>query len=321
MGAASINGITIGYDDAGAGDNVLVLVHGHPFDRSMWRPQVEKISRQDPPASAKAEAMRAGAKTPRLERVTNGRVPFVQSGWRVIAPDLRGYGESSVVPGKTTLDLFAHDIAALLDQLNIREVVIGGLSMGGQIVMEFCRLYPERVRGILLAATFPRAETEEGKRNRAIMADRLLREGMERYAEEVLTKMVAPRNIAALPAVAEHVRSMMRAAHPAGAAAALRGRAERPDYESTLASLDLPALVVVGDEDAFTTRADAERMRALLKRSELVWMEGVGHMPNLEREVEFNAALRRFLDRIAATKAPRIDCTALGCRYPGRYMA
>lgn len=246
---------------------------------------------------------------------------FVQSGWRVIAPDLRGYGESSVVPGKTTLDLFAHDIAALLDQLNIREVVIGGLSMGGQIVMEFCRLYPERVRGILLAATFPRAETEEGKRNRAIMADRLLREGMERYAEEVLTKMVAPRNIAALPAVAEHVRSMMRAAHPAGAAAALRGRAERPDYESTLASLDLPALVVVGDEDAFTTRADAERMRALLKRSELVWMEGVGHMPNLEREVEFNAALRRFLDRIAATKAPRIDCTALGCRYPGRYMA
>ncbi len=178
--------------------------------------------------------------------------------------------------------------------------------MGGQIVMEFCRLYPERVRGVLLAATFPRAEKEEGKRNRAKMADRLLREGMETYAEEVLPKMVAPRNIAALPAVAEHVRSMMRAAHPAGAAAALRGRAERPDYESALASLDVPALVVVGDEDAFTTRTDAEQMHVLLRRSELVWMEGAGHIPNLEREVEFNAALGRFLDRVAATKAPRI---------------
>jgi pimeloyl-ACP methyl ester carboxylesterase len=75
--------------------------------------------------------------------------------------------------------MFAHDIAGLLDQLNIQEIVIGGLSMGGQIVMEFCRLYPERVRGILLAATSPKAETEEGKRNRAKMADRLLREGMD----------------------------------------------------------------------------------------------------------------------------------------------
>jgi pimeloyl-ACP methyl ester carboxylesterase len=79
----------------------------------------------------------------------------------------------------------------------------------------------------------------------------------------------------------------------------LRGRAERPDYESPLASLDAPALVVVGDEDAFTTRTDAERMHTLLKRSELVWMEGVGHMPNLEREVEFNAALGRLLDTVA----------------------
>jgi pimeloyl-ACP methyl ester carboxylesterase len=219
-------------------------------------------------------------------------------GWRVIAPDLRGYGQSSVVPGKTTLDVFVRDIAGLLDYLDIQEVVIGGLSMGGQIVMEFCRLYPGRVRGILLAATFPQVETEEGKRKRAVMADRLLREGMEPYAEEVLSKMVAPRNVVRFPAVAEHVRSMMRAAHPAGAAAALRGRAERPDYESTLATLDVPALIMVGDEDAFTTRADAERMHTLLRRSELVWMEGVGHMPNLEREVEFNAGLERLLEGV-----------------------
>jgi pimeloyl-ACP methyl ester carboxylesterase len=263
MSAASINGVTIGYDDAGSGENVLVLVHGHPFDRSMWRTQVEA---------------------------------FARTSWRMIVPDLRGYGESSIVKGKTTLDIFAHDIAGLLDRLNIREVVIGGLSMGGQIVMEFCRLYPERVRGILLAATSPKAETQEGKQNRAIMADRLLREGMEPYAEEVLPKMLAPRNIVALPAVAEHVRSMMRATHPVGAAAALRGRAERPDYESTLAALDVPALIVVGAEDAYTTRADAERMHTLLKRSELVWMEGVGHMPNMEREVEFNEAMERLLE-------------------------
>jgi pimeloyl-ACP methyl ester carboxylesterase len=243
----------------------------------MWRPQLEAFGQL------------GGNVAPQTEE---------KSGWRIIAPDLRGYGESSVVSGKTTLDVFARDIAALLDLLAVAKIVMGGLSMGGQIVMEFCRLYPQRVRGILLAATFPRAETEEGKMNRAAMADRLLREGMDGYAEEMLPKMLAPGSIAALPSVAEHVRCMMRGTNPFGAAAALRGRGERPDYEDTLACLNVPGLIVVGDEDAFTTRADAERVQALLRGSELVWMKGVGHMPNLEREVEFNRAVERWLGRV-----------------------
>jgi pimeloyl-ACP methyl ester carboxylesterase len=127
------------------------------------------------------------------------------------------------------------------------------------------------------------------------MAERLLREGMGPYAEEVLPKMVA--NLQAFPEVGEHVRTMIRSTNPIGAAAALRGRAERPDYAETLARIDVPALVVVGDEDAFTTRDDADQMSGFLKRSELVWMKGVGHMPNLERPAEFNGALGRLLGR------------------------
>jgi pimeloyl-ACP methyl ester carboxylesterase len=317
-----VNDINIAYDDVGEGDNVLVLVHGHPFNRTMWQPQMEHFNRP---------RTRSGPR-PRLEGVDSSDdvveterereanpivVPprtfededdeYEDEGgalraWRAIVLDLRGYGESTVVPGKTTLDIFASDIAGLLDELGIQNVVIGGLSMGGQIVMEFCRLYPERVRGILLAATFCRAETEEGRRQRAAMADRLLKEGMEPYAEEVLPKMVTPSNLIALPGVADHVRGMMRATNPNGAAAALRGRAERPDYAETLAGLDVPALVVVGDEDAFTTRSDAEQMSTLLKGSELVWIEGVGHMPNLESEGEFNEAMGRLLERCAKEK-------------------
>jgi pimeloyl-ACP methyl ester carboxylesterase len=266
MATASINGITIGFDDVGDGDRAVLLVHGHPFNRTMWRPQVD--------------AIRA-------------------VGWRVVVPDLRGYGETSVVPGKTLLSTFAADLAGLLDHLEIERVVIGGLSMGGQIVMEFAQRYPARVRGILLAATFPQAETEDGKRIRSAMADRLLREGMSGYADEVLPKMLAPRSIAAMPAVAEHVLGMMRATNPEGAAAAVRGRAERPSYEDTLARLSAPALVVVGSEDAFTTRLEAERMRDLLVNSELLWLDGVGHMPNLERSEMFNQMLTLFLARIA----------------------
>jgi len=264
MPSINLDQVRIAYDDAGSGPRTLLLVHGHPFDRTMWRPQVEHLR---------------------------------ASGWRVIAPDLRGYGASDVVPPITTLDVFASDLAALLDRLGVDGVVIGGLSMGGQIVMDFARQFPHRVRGILLAATFPQAETDAGKTRRNAMADRLLREGMDAYAAEVLPSMLAARSIASMPDVAAHVLAMMRAAAPEGAAAALRGRAERPDYGSTLASLDVPALVVVGDQDAFTTREDADRMQALL-RAELLWLEGVGHMPNLECADEFNAALDRLLERV-----------------------
>jgi pimeloyl-ACP methyl ester carboxylesterase len=259
-----VNGVTVAYDEVGSGDDVIVLVHGHPFNRSMWRPQIDAI---------------------------------VRAGWRVIVPDLRGYGDSTVVPGVTPLEQFARDVAALLDARGVASAVFGGLSMGGQIVMECCRLYPERVRALLLAATFPQADTEDRKTARRMMAERLLREGMDGYATEVLPKMVAPPNIAALRDVAEHVRTMMRGTSPEGAAAALRGRAERPDYQDTLSRMDVPATIIVGDQDAFTTRADAERMRDLLKQSELVWLEGSGHMPNLERAAEFNEALLRLLRR------------------------
>src|SRR5215469_9894865 len=319
-GQTLVNGITVAYDDVGEGNNVLVLVHGHPFNRTMWLPQMEWIEdRNRPRARARARARNEGedglkdseqlgddigiepATPPNFEHEDEPEHEHEgRPAWRAIVPDLRGYGESGVVPGKTTLDIFASDIAGLLDELGIQKVVIGGLSMGGQIVMEFCRLYPGRVRGILLAATFCRAETEEGRRQRAAMADRLLKEGMEPYAEEVLPKMVTPANLVALPGVADQVRDMMRATNPNGAAAAVRGRAERPDYAETLARLDVPALVVVGDQDAFTTRADAEQMTSLLKGAELVWIEGVGHMPNLESEGEFNKALGRLLERSTA---------------------
>ncbi|WP_377272339.1 alpha/beta fold hydrolase [Peterkaempfera sp. SMS 1(5)a] len=261
MGSLTTRGITIGYDDQGAGEPLL-LVHGHPFDRSMWAPQLAAL--------------------PAL-------------GVRVIAPDLRGYGESSVVPGRTLLEVFARDLAALLDHLGLPQVLLGGLSMGGQIAMEFCRLFPDRVRGLVLADTFPQAETEAGRTGRNAMADRLLAEGMAGYADEVLDRMIAPYNVRALPKVAAQVRAMMAGAPAEGAAAALRGRAERPDYRDLLAKVDVPTLVLVGRDDSYTPVADAEAMHRLVPGSELAVVEGAGHLPNLEQPAEFNRALESFL--------------------------
>lgn len=269
MSTVSIDGITVGYDDEGSGEP-LVLIHGHPFDRSMWRPQIEHFSR---------------------------------SGLRVIAPDLRGYGGSTVVPGKTTLERFARDVAGLLDHLEVDKVILSGLSMGGQIVLEFHRLFPRRVRGLVLADTTAVAESEEGKKLRNDTADRLLREGMARYADELLPKMVASHNVHHLPGVAQHVLRMMRGTSPRGAAAALRGRAERPDYIDMLPRIAVPTLVVVGRNDEFTPVRDAEFMYERIPNATLVVIERAGHMPNLERQAEFNLAVERLVTSVATTPA------------------
>jgi pimeloyl-ACP methyl ester carboxylesterase len=258
----------VAYDDEGTGD-VLLFVHGHPFNRSMWRPQLETFS---------------------------------DNGWRGVAPDLRGYGESTVIPGMTTLDVFAADQARLLDHLGVEEAVVVGLSMGGQIAMDFYRQFPQRTRALVLADTFAEGESPEGKKRRNDIADRLQREGVAAYADEELPKMVSASTIGKRPNVAEHVLGMMRDSPAEGAAAALRGRAERPDYVKLLGNVAVPVLVVVGRDDTYTPVAVAEAMHERLPHSTLVVVEDTGHMPNLERPDEFNRALGDFLRQVADRK-------------------
>lgn len=262
MPAVTVDGVSLPFDDAGAGAAV-VFVHGHPFDRSMWRPQLEHLA---------------------------------ATGRRGVAPDLRGYGDATVVPGVTTLDVFARDVVGLMDHLELPDAVLVGLSMGGQIVLELYRLAPERVAGLVLADTSARAETPAGRTHRNDTADRLLREGMAPYAHEMLPRMVAPQHVAARSGVAEHVLGMMLATSPDGAAAALRGRAERPDYVALLERVTVPALVVVGDRDELTPLAEARLMHERVTGSRLAVIEGAGHLPNLERPDAFDAALDAFLD-------------------------
>ncbi|MEW1644329.1 alpha/beta hydrolase [Streptomyces sp. NPDC091219] len=239
----------------------LVLLHGHPFDHTMWTPQIETFS----PAR------------------------------QVVAPDLRGYGRTPATPAVTRFSDFAADIETLLDESGIETFVLAGLSMGGQIAMDCYGRFGERVRGLVLADTFPSADTPEAARVRGTTADRLLREGMRGYADEVLERMVAPY---AEPRVKAHVHRMMTGTDPGSAAAALRARAQRPDYRDLLTKVTVPALVVVGADDTYTPVADAEAMHAALPDSTLRVIEGAAHLPNLERPAEFNEMLEEFLTQV-----------------------
>jgi pimeloyl-ACP methyl ester carboxylesterase len=257
-------GVSIAYDDVGAGSAVL-FVHGHPFNRTMWDAQVAAVRWR----------------------------------YRAIVPDMRGYGGSSAGGERVnTQETMAQDLARLLDHVGVTRVCVVGLSMGGQVAMEFARAFPERTAGVVLAATFPQAETAEGVVNRNRMADRLEEEGVVPAGSEMLVKLIGPSSLKRAPGVAAKVFGMICATDPAGAAAAVRGRALRRDYRESLALLKVPCMVVVGTEDGYTTVDEARAMHEGISSSRLEVFERIGHMPNLEDEDRFNRCLHEFLETV-----------------------
>jgi len=226
---------------------------------------------------------------------------YFSENFRVVVPDLRGYGNSALPKDspETRLETFAADNLELMDSLGIREFVLAGLSMGGQIVLEMYRQAPGRIQALVLADTFAGLDTAERKQWRFTTADRLEREGMRAYANEELTKMITPASAQRLPDVAAQVMEMMLTTPPRGAAAALRGRAQRVDYLPLLKEIQVPTLVVVGREDTYTPLALAEQLAEQIPEAQLTVIENAGHMPNLEQADAFNRALDSWLLAVA----------------------
>jgi 3-oxoadipate enol-lactonase len=212
--------------------------------------------------------------------------------FRVLAPDLRGYGESPVTPGTVTMAELAGDIAALLDSLGIEAAAVVGLSMGGLVAMELALARPERWWALGLIATTAAPLTEGERGDRRSMAARLEAEGMEAAVETMGPRLFGP---SPPPLAVAQIESMMRRTSPAGAAAALRGRAERPDYRPGLATLAMPVLVCTGSEDAYSTAEITAELVESLRAPRVLLLPGSGHLPNLEQPEEFNRGLLDFL--------------------------
>ena len=187
---------------------------------------------------------------------------------------------------------YAGDVEGLVDGLGIGRAAIVGLSMGGLVTMELAAARPERYWAIGLVATTAEPVTPHERVTRRQRADAVERDGMGVLVDHMHTGLYGP---ACPPAIRDRVDAMMAAASPAGAAAALRGRAERADYRPLLARLDIPALICTGSADPWSNREVTAEIAACLKRPEVLVIDGAGHLPNLEAEREFNDALRAFL--------------------------
>ncbi len=255
------NDMTLAYDDNGSGQPLL-LIHGFPLNRTMWRPQIEALTR---------------------------------AGYRVITPDLRGFGESRMTSAAVNMSSYADDIVALMDRLHLPPAVVGGMSMGGYVLLNLLERYPERVSAAIFIVTKAGADDEAGKGKRTALAAATSAEGMNSVLEVFRSLLFAPATLTANPELVAEVSGWISATDRRGAAAGLIAMRERKDYLPLLGAIRQPALVIGADQDQVMPIDHSRAIADGIAGAKLSILQGGGHMVNLEQPDEFNAALKEFL--------------------------
>jgi len=221
--------------------------------------------------------------------------PQLNTRYRVILPDLRAHGDSELGEGPVTMQKLADDLSRLCREERISKAFFVGVSIGGYLLFEFWRRYRKQVAALVLANTRPGAEMPEGKANRLQLADRVLRQGTDRFLEEMLSKLLSQTTRTNRPDIADAARRMMQSMSADDIAGVQRGMAERPNSVATLATINVPTLLIAGDEDSIPL-SEFELMRQQISGSRLQVISQAGHYAALEKPAEFGALLRTFLD-------------------------
>jgi 3-oxoadipate enol-lactonase len=255
---------SMAYDEDGI-DNPIVLIHGYPLNRHIWEPQLKPICDVA----------------------------------RVLAPDLRGHGQSDPVPGQYTIETLADDLHHFLSALNASQpVTLCGLSMGGYIAFAYYRKYKASVASLILTATRAGADSEEAKANRDKAAATARAEGAKAIATSLLPKLLSPKTHDSKPNVVAQLREIMESASVESIVGDLMAIKDRPDSTPTLSEIDVPTLILHGEDDQLIPPKEAEAMNAAIKGSKLQLIHEAGHLLNMEQPKIFNDAVRGFLEAL-----------------------
>ena len=248
------------YEVTGDGP-AIVLLHPFPLNHDFWAPVAERLSTR----------------------------------YRLVMPDLRAHGDSEAGDGPATMDKLAADLVALCREERLTKAVFVGVSIGGYLLFEFWRRYRGHVSALVLANTRAAAETLESRTARLASADKVLHEGTAGFIAELLPKLLSPVTLTNRPDIADAARRMMQKMSPQDIAAVQQGIASRPDSIPTLKTIDVPTLILAGEDDSIA-RAESELMRQKIRGSRLHVIARAGHYAALEQPEEFAGLLRGFFD-------------------------
>ena len=244
----------------------VVLLHPFPCDHEFWHPVAAALD----------------------------------SRYRLILPDLRGHGDSEIGEGPALMAKHARDVARVLDAAGIGKAAFVGFSIGGYILFEFWRRSRERVASLALCDTRPQADSAEARANRLKAADAVLEQGTEPFIESMIPKLIGRTTVTTRPDLVDGARAMMRKMSAEDISQVQRGMAERPDSVADLKTINVPTLIVIGEEDVLATVADGELMRRNIAGSQWRVIPKAGHYAPWEQPEAVGMVLRQFLDGVVA---------------------
>jgi 3-oxoadipate enol-lactonase len=256
--------VDIHYDITGEGPDV-VLLHPFPSSRQFWKPVIPRFG----------------------------------SFYRFITPDLRGLGESAAGDRTVTMERHAEDLLRLCNELEIGKATFVGCSIGGYVLFQAWRSYRERFKALVLCDTKAEADDDLARSTRLRAAEDVLLRGPDLFISNALPKLIGESTQRNRPDILAAARATTKLSTAQGVAMVQRGMAERVDSTLTLSQIDVPTMVVVGDEDTSTPPVVVQAMAGKIRNSEYHVIGGAGHYSPFERPDEFSRLLRPFLDKYA----------------------
>ncbi len=260
----AVNNFNLSYDDVGEGNIPIIFLHGYPFDKTMWL----------------------------------GQLDFLKLSYRLIACDIRGFGESKDEESALSIAMFGDDLIQFMDQLHIHKAVVCGLSMGGFIALNAYQKFPNRFESLILCDTQCIADTAEGKAKRYATIDEIIENGVTSFNEGFIKKVFHKDSLTEKKELVEQLRGVVFSNSEQIIIHGLVALAERSESCSTLSEITVPTLIICGREDIVTPLSESEFMNANIKGSILKVIDKAGHVSNLEQPEAFNTHLSEFLESL-----------------------
>jgi pimeloyl-ACP methyl ester carboxylesterase len=254
----------LAYRDQGQGQ-AIVFLHAFPLDQTMWDEAAAALSRDR----------------------------------RVVTFDWPGFGQSPSTASdsaSTGLDRMVADAIQLLDHLGLNQVDLCGLSMGGYVALALYRSFPERVRSLVLCDTKATADPPATREARREMAELVEREGTATLIPLMLPRLLgASTRRRPKASLTDRIAGMIQRSDPEGVTHALDAMATRTATTDLLGSIQVPTLLIVGEEDIISTPEEMKEMAEAIPHARLQVIDQSGHLPNLEQPTLFLEALRSGL--------------------------
>lgn len=263
-----VSNFNLSYDDLGEGDTPVIFLHGYPFSKAMWRKQLE----------------------------------FLQTTNRVIACDIRGFGDSEDESSILSIDLFAEDLLQFMDSLKIEKAIVCGLSMGGFIALNAHKRFPERFEALILCDTQCIADTPAVKEKRYKTIDDISANGVKNFNDGFIENVFHRDSLSNKKELVEELRKVVFENSQHIITAGLTALAERTETCSTLGAISIPTMIICGREDTVTPLAQSDFMHQMIEGSTMHVIDNAGHVSNLEQPDEFNQYLLDFLTAQSVTQ-------------------